>query len=98
MLKLLCEPLVEGIGPVKAEHSATAGIRLQEISKASLHPGALVLEWQRSARCGETVRHAFAVLSGLKLDTRECVALFLGLDNSDWRSVDKEKVVSLAMP
>jgi len=97
-MKLLREPLVERVGSVKTEHSAAPGIRLQEIGEASFYPCALVLERQRSSGCSEIVGYTFAVLGGLQLDTSKRVALFLGLNDSDRRSVNEKKIVSLSMP
>src|SRR5450755_4129610 len=96
MLKLLRKPLIESLRAVKTEDAAAAGIRLQEIGKASLYSCALVLEGQRSARGDEIVWYAFTVLGGLQLNSSERVPFFLGLDDSDGRSIDEEKIVSLA--
>lgn len=79
-------PSLEGVLPI---------LGLQKIRIASFYACALVLEGERSARRGEIVRYAFAVLGCLQLHPSERVALFLSFDNSDRRSINEKKIVCL---
>jgi hypothetical protein len=91
------QPVGQGLGPVKGEDGAGAGLRVEAVGEVGFDASGFVAEGQGPHPGGQRGRQALRVAGRLHLDAGERGARLLGLDHAGGSGVDVKQVVGKAV-